>query len=73
MLYYRLFVEKTLWGEDIITFFFVGTILAFVSFFLIRDYFRVKRKKFFGPTGKLVAGIICGVVSAFHLFVLLLV
>ena len=67
MLYYRLFSGEGLFIRDVMTFFIIGIVAAIVSFFLILDYFKVRRKKFFGPTGKLVAGIIVGVIGLLHL------
>ena len=66
MMYYRLLFEGRLFDVDVICFFVITVILGFVSFFLIRDYVRAKTKYFFGPTGKLVAGIICGAVGLLH-------
>lgn len=62
MFLYELLVPPY-YDVDIITITFIAIATAFVSFFLARDYVRVRRKKFFGPTGKLVASIIVGIVS----------
>ncbi len=66
MPYFRLFFEHTVLDVDFFYYFFVGIISSWVAFFLLRDFFRERKKDFTGPKGKMIAGIICAFSGLFH-------
>ena len=73
MPYYRLIFEHCVLDMDLIYYFFVGIISFLVAFFLLRDFFRERKKDFSGPTGKMIAGTICAFSGLLHTGLFLLV
>lgn len=66
MPYYRLIFEHYVFDVDYVYYFFVGIVSFLVAFFLLRDFFRERKKDFSGPTGKMIAGTICALSGLLH-------